>query len=96
MEKTFAQNHFIMMDRSRDQTTIEKTFAQNHFTMVDDKKLHNLIFSYDLKKKESEFLQVAATRECNFTMGTILGKGFAQAQVHTVNGTSGFVQRFFQ
>ena len=24
----------------------------------------------------------------DFTMGTILGKGFAQAQVHTVNSTS--------
>ena len=24
-----------MMDRSRDQSTIEKTFAQNHFTMMD-------------------------------------------------------------
>ena len=50
IEKTFAQNHFTMMDRSRDQSTMEKTFAPNHFTMVDDKKLHNLIFSYDLKK----------------------------------------------
>ena len=44
MEKTFAQNHFTMMDhftmvdRSRDQSTMKKTFAQNHFTMVDDKK----------------------------------------------------------
>ena len=27
----------------------------------------------------------------NFTMGTILGKGFAQAQVHTVNSTRAFV-----
>ena len=42
------------------------------------------------KKTESEFLQVAATRECNFTMGTILGKGFAQALVHTVNSTRAF------
>ena len=25
----------------------------------------------------------------DFRMGTILGKGFAQAQVHTVNRTSG-------
>ena len=41
------------------------------------------------KKTESEFLQVAATRECDFTMGTILGKGFAQAQVHTGNITIG-------
>ena len=32
------------------------------------------------KKTESEFLQVAATRECNFTMRTILGKAFAQAK----------------
>ena len=47
IEKTFAQNHFTMMDRSRDQSTMEKTFAPNHFTMVDDKKLHDLIFSYD-------------------------------------------------
>ena len=93
IEKTFAQNHFTMMDRSRDQSTMEKTFAPNHFTMVDDKKLHNLIFSYDLKKTESEFLQVAATRECNFTMGTILGKGFAQALVHTVNSTRAFGTR---
>ena len=27
-------------------------------------------------------------RECNFAMGTILGKGFAQAQVHTNHNTS--------
>ena len=27
-------------------------------------------------------------RECNFTMGTMLGKGFAQAQVHANHSTS--------
>ena len=27
-------------------------------------------------------------RECNFAMGTILGKGFAEAQVHTNHSTS--------
>ena len=42
---------------------------------------------------KSEFLQVATTRECNFTMGTILGKGFAQALVHTVNSTRAFGTR---
>ena len=26
--KTFAQNHFTMVDRSRDLSTMEKTFAQ--------------------------------------------------------------------
>ena len=46
------------------------------------------------KKTESEFLQVAATRECNFTMGTILGKGFAQALVHTVNSTCAWAKPF--
>ena len=50
--KVFSMmDHFTMIDRSHDQSTMEKTFAPNHFTMVDDKKLHNLIFSYDLKKK---------------------------------------------
>ena len=29
-----------------------------------------------------------ASRECNFTMGTISEMGFAQAQVHTVHSTS--------
>ena len=87
-------DHFIMMDRSRDQSTMEKTFAQNHFIMVDDKKLHNLIFFLMIfLTAKSEFLQVAATRECNFTMGTILEKGFAQAPVHTVNSTCAFGTR---
>ena len=27
------------------------------------------------------------SRECNFAMGTILGKGFPQALVHTVHST---------
>ena len=30
---------------------------------------------------KSDLFQIATNRECNFTMGTILGKGFAQAQV---------------
>ena len=42
-------DHFIMMDRSRDQSTIEKTFAQNHFTMVDR--------SRDLSTMEKTFAQ---------------------------------------
>ena len=29
-----------------------------------------------------------ASRECNFSMGTISGMGFAQAQVHTVHSMS--------
>ena len=29
-------------------------------------------------------------RECNFAIGTILGKGFAQALVHTVHSTRAF------
>ena len=36
-----------------------------------------MIFS----RPKSKFLQVATIRECNFTMGTILGKGFAQSLV---------------
>ena len=28
-----------------------------------------------------------ASRECDFTIGTILGKGFPQALVHTVHST---------
>ena len=83
-----------MVDRSRDLSTMEKTFAQNHFIMVDDKKLHNLIFFLMIfLTAKSKFLQVATTRECNFTMGTILGKGFAQALVHTVNSTRAFGTR---
>ena len=36
---------------------------------------------------------MAATRECDFTIGTILGKGFAQALVPTVNSTRAFGTR---
>ena len=45
------------------------------------------------QKTKSDFLEVATTRECNFTMGTILGKGFAQALVPTVNSTRAFGTR---
>ena len=34
-----------------------------------------------------EFLLHNASRECNFAMGTILGKDFPQALVHTVHST---------
>ena len=48
--KVFSMmDHFIMMDRSRDQSTIEKTFAQNHFTMIDR--------SRDLSTMEKTFAQ---------------------------------------
>ena len=47
MEKTFAQNHFTMMDWSCDLSTMEKTFAQNHFTMMD--------WSHDLSTIEKTF-----------------------------------------
>ena len=47
MEKTFAQNHFTMMDWSCDLSTMEKTFAQNHITMMD--------WSCDLPTMEKTF-----------------------------------------
>ena len=31
-----------------------------------------------------------ASRDCDFTIGTILGKGFRQALVHTVHSTPAF------
>ena len=53
MEKTFAQNHFIMMDRSRDQSTMEKTFAQGRIMHF------QCIFHF------GDFIN-ATIRECNF------------------------------
>ena len=57
---------------------VAKTFAQNLCTIVDE--INVIIF----QKKKSDFLEVATTRECNFTMGTILGKGLAQALVPNI------------
>ena len=42
-----------------------------------------------IKKEYLAFFFINVTiRECNFAMGTILGKGLAQAQVHTNHSTS--------
>ena len=52
------------------------------------KKLSNfskLIFLYD---KIDNKTNVAKCQMSNFAMGTILGKGFPQAQVHTVHSWS--------
>jgi hypothetical protein len=59
-----------------------------HFTIVD----------YDILQFDDFFLGFSlgfhvdiinahASRECNFAMGTILGKGFPQILVHTVHST---------
>ena len=65
-----------------------KSFAQKLCTIVYGIECYNFF-----KNTKSDNLQVATSRECNFIMGTILGKGFAQALVQTVKSTHAFGTR---
>ena len=67
---------------------VAKSFAQKLCTIVDGIECYNFF-----KNTKSDIQQVATSRECNFIMGTILGKGFAQALVHIVKSTRAFGTR---
>ena len=62
-----------------------KSFAQKLCTIVDGIECYNFF-----KNTKSDIQQVATSTECNFIMGTILGKGFAQALVHIIKSTCAF------
>ena len=83
--------HFTTVDLS----TMVKWKKRHHFIIVDYYILKFNKFFFFLLPSITYYCRLTsnASRECNFAMGTILGKDFPQALVRTVQSTCAFGRR---